>query len=142
MKADQLTPDRAPWKTAGYLVSNGAATSRAADEQGADAATAAQRAAWQQVIAKLTEWARNPSELEDDRLDPPSAEMTQRAINFARALLQAGYPAPTNVVPDANGGIVFHRREKDSDEEFHFWDDGTVEYFRFHGTRLVERKPL
>jgi hypothetical protein len=140
MKTDQLPPDRASWQTAGLLVRNGASSPCAANEQGVDAAAAAYRAAWQRAIEKLTEWARNPKELEDDGLAPPSAEIVQRAIAFAQAAQQAGYPPPTSVVPDPNGGIIFERTQDNQTEEYHFWDDGTIDYCRFEGTRLVERR--
>lgn len=142
MRIDQLTHDPESWQTIDPSLKDGASKPSTFDGEGDDA-TAAKRAAWQQVIdQKLIEWAGNPSQLEDDRLDPPSAELIRRAIDFARALQQAGYTPPTNVVPDANGGLVFHRRQQDTSEEIHFWDDGTVEYCRFHGARLVERRPL
>jgi hypothetical protein len=98
---------------------------------------------WQRLIDyKLIEWGTNPGKLEDDGLDPPSVDTVRRAIMFAQQCKNAGLPAPTYVVPDPNGGIVFVRREKDVSEEFHFWDDGTVEYFYFQDTHLVARRPI
>jgi hypothetical protein len=142
MKTDRITPEPTSWQTAGLLVRNGARSPCQPNDQVVDAATAVYQAAWQQVIEKLTKWARSPGEFEDDGLDPPSAETVQRAIDFARAAQEAGYPAPTGVVPDPNGGIIFDRTVEQQSEEYHFWDDGTVDYCRFEGTRLVERRDV
>ena len=101
------------------------------------------REAWQQLInQQLIEWGRDAGQFEDEGVEPPTRATVQRAIDVARKLSDAGLPAPNSVVPDANGGIVFERREKDCVAVIHVWDDGMVEYQRFHGTRLIERRPL
>ena len=103
----------------------------------------AARERWQDVIdRKLIEWGRSPSPIEDMGVDPPTKETIQRAIRLAETLRDEGVPAPESVVPDPNGGIVFERREGNLAEVYHFWDDGTIEYQRFEGTRLVERRTL
>ena len=103
----------------------------------------AARESWQNVIdRKLIEWGRASSPLEDMGVDPPTKETIQRAIRLAETFRDEGFPAPESVVPDPNGGIVFERREGDVAEVCHLWDDGTTEYQRFEGTRLVERRAL
>ena len=100
------------------------------------------REAWQKLIDhRLIEWGRNPSQIEDEGIEPPTGQTIRLAIELAQALRDAGSP-PHSVVPDPNGGIVFERREKDVSEVFHVWDDGTVEYCGFQGARLVERWAL
>ena len=101
------------------------------------------REAWQRLIDyHLIEWGWNTHQFEDDGIEPPSRDTVQLAIRVAEKLRDAGFPGPNSVVPDANGGIVFERREKDVVEVFHVWDDGTIDYQCFHGTRLIERRPL
>ena len=103
----------------------------------------ANRQAWQHLIDyRLIDWGSNPNQLADDGVDPPSRETIDRAISLAKRFQQRGFPPPDSVVPDANGGIVFERREQDIAEVLHIWDDGTAEYQQFHGTRLVERTSL
>jgi hypothetical protein len=103
----------------------------------------AARESWQDAIdRKLIEWGRTPSPLEDIGVDPPTKETIQRAIRLAEVFRDEGLPGPESVVPDPNGGIVFERREGDVAEVCHLWDDGTTEYQRFEGTRLVERRTL
>jgi hypothetical protein len=107
------------------------------------AAVSSHQTAWQQIIDdKLIEWGRNPASLYEDGLEAPLPQVVRRAIEFARAVAGAGYPPPTSVVPDPNGGIVFERKENGQTEEYHFWDDETVDYCRFEGTRLVERRTV
>ena len=101
------------------------------------------RAKWQELIDhKLIEWGRNPSQFDDEGVEPPSGEIIRLAIGLAEKFRDDGLTPPDSVVPDANGGIVFERRESDVSEVFHVWDDGTVEYQCFQGTRLVERGAL
>lgn len=101
------------------------------------------RHAWQQLIDKLWfDWGLNQQQFDDDGIEPPSRETIVRAIQVAQQQEKQGQPLPDSVVPDANGGIVFERREQDVTEVLHIWSDGTAEYQQFHGTRLVERTPL
>ena len=64
------------------------------------------------------------------------------AIEFARQLRDQGFPIPTRVVPDPNGGIVFQHQEQDVSEEYHIWDDGVIEFMYFDGPRLIERRKI
>jgi|GEM_PF-1181091 len=101
------------------------------------------RRVWQTVIdQKLIEWGRDPSQLADEWVDPPSNEIITLAIALATQMMIDGLPPPTNVVPDPNGGIVFERCQGDVLEVFRIWDDGVFEYQCFMGTRLVERRVL
>ena len=49
---------------------------------------------------------------------------------------------PQTVVLDPNGGIVFEQRKRETAEVYHVWDDGTVEFQRYQGSRLVGRWPV
>ena len=99
--------------------------------------------AWHQLIDyRLIEWGCNSDPWNDEGVDPPSPETITRAIELAQRLQAKGLPAPDSVVPDANGGIVFERREQGISEVVHIWSDGSTEYQQFDGTRLVERTPL
>jgi hypothetical protein len=101
------------------------------------------RDAWQRLIDyQLIEWGWDADQFEDEGIEPPTRDTIQLAIAVAEKLRDAGLAAPNSVVPDANGGIVFERRETDLAEVFHVWDDGTIEYQCFRGTRLIERRPL
>jgi hypothetical protein len=99
------------------------------------------REAWQRLIDySLIEWGRDTGQLEDEGIEPPTRDTIKCAIVVAEKLCDAGLPAPNSVVPDANGGVVFELRERDAIEVYHIWDDGQIEYQRFRGTRLIERR--
>ena len=101
------------------------------------------REGWQHLIDyQLIEWGWDTDQFEDEGIEPPTRDTVQLAIAVAEKLRDAGLAAPNSIVSDANGGIVFERREKDVIEVFYVWDDGTIEYQCFHGTRLTERRPL
>ena len=101
------------------------------------------REKWQELIDhKLIEWGRNPSQFDDEGVEPPSGEIILQAIELAEQFRDKELTPPDSVVPDANGGIVFERRGGDVSEVFHVWDDGTIEYQCFQGTRLRERWAL
>lgn len=100
------------------------------------------RDSWQKLIDhKLLDWLRDPSQLEDDGIDAPSETIIRLSLDLAEDCRDQGLPVPDSIVPDPNGGVVFERREGNESEVLHVWDDKTVEYMRFHGTRLVERWP-
>ena len=101
------------------------------------------RAEWQDIIDRqLIEWGRNPDQFADDGVDTPSKETIARAINWAEGMRDADVLPPTTVVVDANGGVVVERREGSVAQVVHFWDDGSTEYMRFQGTKLVVRHPI
>lgn len=98
---------------------------------------------WQQLIdEKLMKWLRDSGELEDDGVDPPSGTILRLAIDYAEACRDEWVAPPQSIVPDGSGGIVFERGEGTLSEKIHFWDDGTVEYLQFQGSRLAVRAPM
>lgn len=98
---------------------------------------------WQEVIdRKLIEWGCTSSALEDIGVDPPTIETVRQAIRLAETFRDEGFPGPDSVILDPNGGIVFERRDGETAEVCHLWDDGSIEYQRFDGTRLAERRTL
>lgn len=93
---------------------------------------------WQALIdGQLAEWERDPSQLEDEDTQPPSEETVRLAISVARALGRADCPAPTRIVADAHGGIVFERHEGNLFESIRLSADGSAEYCAFKDARLV-----
>lgn len=100
------------------------------------------RKAWKALEHKLNDWVRDPSQLNDEAVDAPTEETIRRALSLAQRLRDLGEPPPDSVVPDANAGIVFERREGERVEVYHVWDDGGMEYMRFQGSELIERRPV
>jgi hypothetical protein len=98
---------------------------------------------WERMIDnKLIEWGRDPSQLDEEGTVSPSKQTIQFAIFFAGMLRNTGMPAPTRVVPDAHGGIVFEFHEKDLNVTFRLSADISLEYCAFENCRLVQRQKL
>ncbi len=98
---------------------------------------------WQEMIDyRLAEWARDPSQLEDDEVPSASRDTIQIAIRVAGQLRDNGSPAPTRIVPDAHGGIVFEREEGNLFESYRISANGSVEYCGFEDCRMVKRTPF
>lgn len=97
---------------------------------------------WQKLIEyRLIEWRCNPSQLDEEGTVTPSRETIQLAIDLATLMSKAVLPAPTRIVPDAEGGIVFERQEKGVFESIRISADGSMEHRVFENCRLVFREP-
>jgi hypothetical protein len=98
---------------------------------------------WQDAIDyKLIEWGRDPCALVDEGIDAPTRVAISQAVQWACDMRDKGCAPPTQVVPDPNGGIVFERRIGDEANVIHFWSDGSIEFRRFQGSRLIERREV
>ena len=71
---------------------------------------------WQRLTEQLTNWRCNPDQLDEERTVTPSWDTIQLALDLATWMSKRGLPAPTRIVPDADGGIVFERQKKDAFE--------------------------
>jgi hypothetical protein len=68
------------------------------------------RSDWQSVIdQKLIEWGRDPGQLAEDELIPPTRAAVARAVKIARDLRDREWPPPLRAVPDGDGGVVLER---------------------------------
>lgn len=142
MTTDQRMHERESWRMIEPWPKNGARNQSPLSDKAVDGHTAIQRAAWQQVIdQKLNEWQRNPGQLDEPDTLTPSQETIQRALALAGVLSKEGCAAPTRIVPDAHGGIVFERKEKGLFESIRISADGSVEHCVFQDGRLVRREP-
>lgn len=94
--------------------------------------------AWENWIDKtLAQWARDPGQVEEEGTITPSPETIARAIEAARRFRDAGAPAPTRIVADAHGGIVFELQHGDVFETFRIHADGSRESCLFRNGTLV-----
>jgi hypothetical protein len=101
------------------------------------------RAKWQAVIKQtLLCWLRDPRQLEGDGVDAPSGAILRLSLDLAESCMEDNLAPPNRIVPDPNGGIVFERRDGDTSEVLHVWDDGSIEFMKFEGTKLVDRGPF
>jgi hypothetical protein len=92
---------------------------------------------WQRLTEQLTNWRCNPDQLDEERTVTPSWDTIQLALDLATWMSKRGLPAPTRIVPDADGGIVFERQEKNALESIRISAGGGIEQRFFEGYRLV-----
>ncbi len=103
----------------------------------------ASRDKWQEMIDyRLIEWGSDPSQVDDDETPSASRDTIQLAIRVAELLRDNGSPAPTRIVPDAHGGIVFEYEAGNSFESYRISADGSVEYCGFKDCHMVRRTPF
>lgn len=107
------------------------------------------RRRWQGIIdEKLVEWGRDPEELADDDLVPPSHAAVDSAVQEAQVWRDAResddefVPLPQWVVPNGDGGIVFEWREGSIARVIEILDDGSVDCAIFEDNKLVSRTPI
>ena len=98
------------------------------------------REQWDLIDLKLIEWGCNLSRFDEEGIVPPSRQAIRRAIEVAQELSNALAPAPMRVVPDAYGGIVFERRDRDLFETIRIGADECVEHCAFCNWELVMRE--
>lgn len=101
------------------------------------------RAGWQQIIdGDLAEWSKNPEQFEDDGYKAPSLETIALAARIASACRDAGWPAPSRVVPDGEGGIAFNRHDGSLFEITEIRANGEVEQLVFRDSKLIQRRRI
>ncbi len=98
--------------------------------------------AWQEIIDKLVGWQWDIEQLDDEGVTPPSEGIVQIAIGLAERLDEEGYVAPSSVVPDGDGGVVFTHRNGDIIKKIHLWDDGSICLSEYESTSLIRRTNL
>jgi hypothetical protein len=96
---------------------------------------------WEKLIdERLRKWLAEHEELCDEEFTAPSEERIGQAIDFAINLLEMNCPAPTRVVLDGHGGIVFEYRGDRRSVSVRIEADGSIECIAFQDGSLVERQ--
>ena len=99
--------------------------------------------AWQRFIdEKLIEWGRDPGELEEAQLIPPTRRAIDKSVRLAMTLRDRGFPPASRVVPDGDGGIVFERWEGSVSETFEVSANGTIEYVQCRDCTVKARHAI
>jgi hypothetical protein len=98
--------------------------------------------AWDKLIDdQLIPWGRDPSQLEDDGLEPPSQALISKAAQLAVALRNQGFP-PMIVAPNGEGGISFEQRNALTTTLLDLRKDGSLEIINFENHCVVNRQVL
>ena len=103
-----------------------------------------QRRAWEKIIDhKLLEWALNPSQFDQDEIDPPTETALLQTSQWCFTLRDAEMPPPRWFAPDGIGGISMGWGTPGvgtSTIEIH--NDGTVELIRTEQLVITQRQAL
>lgn len=102
----------------------------------------ARREAWEGVRNTLIDWGLDPSQFDEEGAVPPAGQTIVSASAMAAFLGSRNFPAPTRVVPDAYGAVVFEFQNRDSFVSIHVHPDNTAEYRFFQNHRLRCRQLL
>lgn len=101
------------------------------------------RTGWQQIIdGKLIEWGRDPSQLDDEDVTPPSGTAISNACGLATCGMDNDVSPPHRVVPNGDGGIVFERWDGPTFATIEIFEDGSIELCHFDDGKLVSRKRI
>jgi hypothetical protein len=101
------------------------------------------RREWERIINEyLVEWGRDPSQLEDEGVTPPSLEIITLASKIAMELRDRCCPPPLRVVPDGEGGIAFEQRSGDFFLSLNLLHDRSIELETFKNCQLQSRERL
>lgn len=99
--------------------------------------------AWQEVIDhKLIEWGRDPDQLAEDELIPPTRESVQQATLIALWFRKQRFPPPLRVVPDGDGGIVLERWSESRTVSIEIDSQGLAEFVECCQGRVTQREPF
>lgn len=98
------------------------------------------KAVWENVIdQKLIEWGRDPSQLEEDELIPPTRVAVDQAVRIAQEAISGSWSPPMSVIPDGDGGIAFERWSGSLTESIEVARDGRIEYVVCRDRKVVIR---
>jgi hypothetical protein len=91
---------------------------------------------WMTCVAHVRDWCSSPPDW-DEGIEVPSRTTLRLAEEIALVLRRRGMPAPSRVLPDGEGGVVFERREGDLYEALNVFSDGSVGLKRFRSGRMI-----
>lgn len=97
---------------------------------------------WRRFDLQLTHWERQPDELEDEGVEPPSSEALLLIREVSSALQELDVEPPLRIVPNCDGGAVFEWRDAPLLWLLEVERDGSLELSVFRAARLVTRYRL
>lgn len=100
-------------------------------------------AAWAKLIqGQLADWRRDPQQLEDEDIPPPSADTIDRVMTVAMAMHDQGLPPPDRIVPTGDGGIALQFELNNEFISIEVEPEGLVELLVFCDGRLTHRAAI
>jgi len=103
---------------------------------------AGEKAAWQAVLKQLADWRRDPQQLADEGVEPPTAGLLEAAGTVAEMLCSSSVEPPDTLVTNGDGGIVFRWRPGQRVWTIELDSDGSIESSLMVHGKLVWRHSL
>lgn len=98
---------------------------------------------WNKIIDDyLLEWGRDPSSIEDEGILAPSGKVITAACSLSRDLADNGFPSPTRVTPDGEGGVIFEWIGGDHCFRLELAVDGSLDSVEIDSQDRVVRQKL
>lgn len=97
---------------------------------------------WRRAVRLLRSWMWGMPIIEEEGLVPPSQEVIDVAIKVAHQFSEQGMDAPSRVIPNGEGGIMFERYLQSGDsrvlETVEVFSDRQVEFSKYDNSSLKE----
>ena len=96
---------------------------------------------WHRLIdEKLIPWGIGKYDFDIEEQSPPTPIALDRACKFALHMKKTDFPAPTSLIADINGGVVFEIRRGDFVERLQIWEDGEAELLHLKNGQVTMRR--
>ena len=94
-------------------------------------------AQWDSIIDdRLIDWAQHPKEFELEGLIAPSNAAVCKAQKLLNFMRDRGWPLPTGVIADGEGGIVIENRRDPVYQRIEISDQGSMQLVTFRNRKM------
>jgi hypothetical protein len=97
---------------------------------------------WSVLADRLIEWSAFAGHVDDDGIEWPGKGVLALAGRVAYAFRDKDMPAPSNIVPSGDGGVVIEWKIGAAYLKIEIGKDGSLEKLAFDHGKLVSREPL
>ncbi|MBC8872773.1 MAG: hypothetical protein H8E44_25350 [Planctomycetes bacterium] len=101
-----------------------------------------EKAAWQAVLEQLADWRRDPQQLADEGVEPPTAALLEATGAVGEMLSNGGVEPPDTLITNGDGGIAFRWRSGQRAWTIELDSDGSIESSLMVHGKLVWRHSL
>jgi len=94
---------------------------------------------WNAIVDQLGVWGLNLGIEDEDGLVFPSGESCATACNLVIYMKEKGWPLPTGVIIDGEGGIVFENKQDPFYRRFEIDEMGRIALLTFRDCKLLSQ---
>ena len=97
---------------------------------------------WRPYLDRLLEWYKDPEQVRDEFIRPPSHGVVRAALSLASRLRSQGLPPPTSIEPDGVGGIVLEREVGSLISALEIAANGNITLAKYDSDKFLMRVEL